>query len=320
MSFYHFTSSDSGAPTLNGVDGAGITLLDWIIVTKGGGTKLFSDTNKAVYQLAGGSGRVLRAEHAAATSGTAQRMTVRCAISATDVDTLVNPYPTVALESNSESVWTLSTTSNSTARAYWGIVSDTYMYLVVQAAGGNACYIGSFGDFAPAIATDGWNGWITINGQASNSTGYFFGLPSAVPAAAQARMYLAADINGTVKSTIGTPVRIGAQSDFGSLPVSHGNAPTYPAPYDAKLHLCEIAISCYGSQSSTAGTYALALRGWLPNIWQPLHAQSLIATGDTFSASGYSGSASFTLASASTSSGAAGSFVAFETTNTWAAP
>ena len=320
MAFYSFTSSDSGAPTLSGTNGDGITLLDWVLVTKGGWTKVYSGTNKGVYQAPSGNQFVLRAVHDSAVSGSAQRMTVRGAESASDVDTLTDPFPTVALEANSEAAWTMSTASSATTRSYFGVVTSTGVWLAVLANGDNACFVGWFGDLEPTISTDAYCTAITVNGQAGNSSSYFFSMPSAYPATTQPRMYWARDVNGTAKSTYGGPGRQNAQTAFGDLTATHSGAVAAPHPKDSKYHRRRVHTLCYGGNSSTSGTYAMPVRAWWPQLWDPMHSQSLITSGDVFSDTAYNASATFKLMSSNASAAATGSFAILETSDTWNAP
>jgi len=140
MAFYAFTSADSGAPTLNGVNGSWINVLDWIVVTKGGGTKVYSGTNKAIYQLAGG-GMYLRIVHDSAVSSAANLATVRSCEGATGVDTYTDPCPTVAQRADTVSVWAASSTANSTARTYRGVITDNILIIVVQYASTEAAVL-----------------------------------------------------------------------------------------------------------------------------------------------------------------------------------
>lgn len=320
MSFYAFTSADSGAPSLSGTNGAGITLLDWILVTKGGWTKVYSGTNKGVYRAPSGNQFVLRAVHDSAVSGNAQRMTVRAAESASDVDTLTDPFPTAALESDTEAAWTMSTAASATTRSYFGIVSDTFVWLAVLANGDNSCFVGFFGDQVPTIATDAYCTAITVNGQVANSATHFFNMPSALPSAMQPRMYWARDVNGNAKSTYGGPGRQNAQSAFGDLSTTHSGAVAAPHPKDGKYHRRRVHALCYGGNSSASGTYAMPVRAWWPQLWDPMHASSAIASGDVFSDTAYNASATFKLMASNASAAAAGSFAILETSNTWSAP
>lgn len=81
MATYYIKSTDVGAPTLAGTNGDSITVLDYCLVTTAGLTKLYSGTNKAVYQMSDTT-TVMRVVHDSAVSGGAQYATVRFAESA----------------------------------------------------------------------------------------------------------------------------------------------------------------------------------------------------------------------------------------------
>lgn len=282
MSFYAFTSADSGAPTLNGVNGSMINVLDWVIVTKGGGTKVYSGTNKAIYQLAGG-GMYLRVVHDSAVSGQARTVTIRGCESATGIDSFTDPFPTVAQLSDANAVAYASITSNSTARPYWGVVTDDFIVMVVQTSSNNQCLTWCFGKAVPALSSDVWSTVICL--QPVNYSSY--GLTSASNSASAPSAFFARSVDGSVKSSIAI---INSAGGFGVGLGGSSSGAAYPHPFDLKLHHAPVSLFCWGSNNSTAGTVAMPIRAWLPHVREPLHKATSINSGDTFTDTSYNAS------------------------------
>lgn len=101
-----------------------------------GWTKPYSGTNKAVYQNAG-TGFCLRVDDSA--TGAAK---VRGYESMTDVDTGVDPFPTVAQMASL--YWMKSTVADGTARPWWIAADDKAFWLFVA---NNPSYPSSYGVF-----------------------------------------------------------------------------------------------------------------------------------------------------------------------------
>ena len=78
----------------------------------------------------------------------------------------------------------------------------------------------------------------------------------------------------------------------------------------------KVGVHCTGSNTTTPNTLAVNKRGWVPNLWNPLHSGiGLVTSDDTFTDTGYSPSALFNIAPASTTVA-----VIIETTDTWSLP
>lgn len=312
MAFTYFTSSDSGAPALTGVNGSLITVLDWILVTKGLWTKEFSGTNKAIYRPPSGNRYYLRVVHDSAISGASNQATVRGCESATDIDTYTDPFPTVAQRADSSTFWLTSTTTNSTTRAYFGIVTDTYVFICVRASSNNAVSVCFFGDTIPVFSGDVYSTVIFTTNTASISSWYQI-------ANTTGRLYYVRSYDGTVKSTTAMPLisyAAASQTNFSGF-----TAPAYPHPIDSKMHMEKVALTCYGATSSSrSATKSIIKRSWFPNLWSPLHSESAVTTEDTFTDSSYNPLSEFVIASSATSNASLGQFFVLEKTNTWSAP
>lgn len=307
MTFYAFTSSDSGAPTLNGVNGSMINVLDWIIVTKGGGTKVHSGANKAIYQFAGG-GMYLRVVHDSAVSGEARKVTIRGCESATGIDSFTDPFPTAAQLSDANAVVYASITSNSTARPYWGVVTNDFIVMIVQTSSNNQCLTWCFGKAVPALSSDVWSTVICL--QPVNYSSY--GLTSASATATQPSAFFARSVDGSIKSSVAITNTAGG-SGLGNS--TYGAA--YPHPFDAKLHHAPVSLICWGSTNSAIGISAMPIRAWLPNVREPLHKATLINSGDTFTDTSYNASFVGKLFQNET---VAGPWGIVEFSDTWSAP
>lgn len=278
MAFYAFTSSDSGAPTLNGVNGAWINVLDWVIVTKGGGTKVFSGTNKAIYQLAGG-GMYLRVVHDSTITGEARKAEIRGCETCTGIDAYTDPFPLVAQASASQSAAYASISSDSTARPYFGVVTDTFVAVIVKTSSNNQTINWCFGLCPPMLSSDVWSTVICIEHVGYSS----YGITGGTSAYSQPSYFFARNVDGSVKSSAATPRLLG-----GGALGSSANGPAYPHPYDAKLHHAPVALTCQSTASpGSFGAKSMPVRAWLPHIREPLHAASLISSGDTFTDTSY---------------------------------
>lgn len=317
MSFYYFTSADSGAPTLSGTNGTMVTVLDWILVTKGGWTKDYTGTNKAIFRAPSGNRFPLRVVHDSAVTGNAARALVRGCESASGIDTVTDPFPLVSQLADSAAHWSASDSASATARPYCGIVTDKFVWLFVQYAGNNIWTPHFYGDCSPQFAGDNYCTGIFVT---NNPVNGFFNYPSNFPGGTSA-FFWARSISGAVKSSRGGPFPIATSSSvFGAMGSTSG-VKVYPNPFDSKLHMTDVSFACVASQTSTTpGSDSQFIRGWMPNLKNPLHQASTIASRDTFIDSAYNASATFELFSGSTSSGSTGAFIVMEKSDTWVAP
>lgn len=134
-----YASTDAGAPALTGQAGSLSALLDAVLVdgygtgpsakAGAGWTRAFSATNRRGYRnsAAYGSGRYLYVDDSASV-GNARQAWVRAAEGMTDIDTLVNPAPTVAQKPSGHS-WAKSSTLDATARPWVIIATERWFYL-----------------------------------------------------------------------------------------------------------------------------------------------------------------------------------------------
>jgi len=86
--------------------------------------------------------------------------------------------------------------------------------------------------------------------------------------------------------------------------------------YQNRLLRERVAVHDNGSTTGTFGVLGIPKRGWLPNVWQPMHyGLGGVADGDTFTDSVYNPAAAFRVID-SPGSGT----VILETTDTWSKP
>ena len=155
--FEYFTSADVGAPVLTGQVGKMITLLDWVLVTKGGWAKAFTGTNLAAYRSATGNRFYLRVDD---TQTKFARMRGYRAMTAISTGTNIFPATAYAAAANWGAVKSIST--DATARKYWGIRTNRFVMLYVES--GDPTIDGAvlrnlfvFGDVPSLCETDSFN-------------------------------------------------------------------------------------------------------------------------------------------------------------------
>lgn len=279
--------------TITGTNGALITVLDAVLVTGEGWTKLYSGTNKAVYQQAAGSGFVLRVLDDGSLAAAAREAVVRPAESATDVDTLVDPFPTTALTADSVCVWRKSDTADSTARNYRVVADDRFFLLEIQ-HGETSWDLVMFGDIAPFWSGDNY-ACVFNNREAGNSGAAALSMNisslSPLGSASDKKFYFARTFSGLVKMDVGGLNAV-AGNNFGNTGASSVNS--YPADGSTQLMMRRAAISSCGGPSATA-TAAAGPRGHIPYLFEPMHGSTWTGAtpGDTFTHTAYDSASVF---------------------------
>ena len=327
MSVTVYRSTDSGAPVLNGTSGNGIVnLFDICLVGSGtaygslpkkGWTKPYSGTNKGVYLTVDG-GCYLRVMHDGSNTGGFREALVRAAEGATDVDTLVDQFPSTSDVAAGSETWRISDTLNSTAKDWVLIASENWLTLYVMF--GSSANIGDqyiFGKYSPVESANDWSYLITVR-NSSNSATQVLAASSFVNAVTQftARTYVMRTPDGAVKAARAAFVTPSSNSGAGGLPGTIG-----PAIPDAagriKINQPQIWINGQAGGSSLNP----ALSGFFPNLWSPMHncaaAGAGALFGDRFNGAGYDPSAQFELMGGALSS--SGKLI-FELTDTWQDP
>ena len=319
MAVYLVKSTDAGAPTLSGTNGAGCTVFDYILNTVAGLTIAYTGTNKRVYSMPNGD--VIRIVHDSAVTGQAYFLLVRAAESASAIDTIVDPYPTTGQVADGACVVRVSTTNDATARAWWAVVdtSATTGCFYFFADYNNGGYVsGSWwagGTQISCMPTDNYaavmytrNSNSTSTGGGLNAANYFVG---GINTGTITHTYLKRSADGAVKSCLsgGTIVGGSTSSDtFGSIT----NGPACPSSVDGKIRQTAISMSDQYSQTATPGAGVELMRLYLPRLFQPLHGTNTygsIPSGTTWSDSSYGASAKFIFMRSGSSAGSHGGLI-----------
>lgn len=303
--------------TMSGTAGSLITVLDAILVAGQNWTKLFSGTNKAVYQTNGGNGFVLRVEDSGTISaGGAREATVRGAESASDIDTLVDPFSFTTYWTNAESCWRKSDTADATARSYWAVADDRFVIIFVRFGTLNGDLYW-FGDLERFWTGDSYLTTLLHRGS-NNSTGSSLALTSSTTidygSAINTTLHIARRADGLLKFVNGTIVA--ANSEFGSASAGVAN---YPSTSTTKLHMQPTAVNGIESQDFNGAVSAAAMpRGAVPYLFECLHGDMTgVADGDTFTATAYDASSQFIILSGASVFTALSPRVILQTAGTW---
>jgi hypothetical protein len=327
MSVTTYRSTDSGAPVLNGTTGNGFVNLLTTCLTgtgtaygslpKKGWTLLFTGTNKAVYRTVDGVG-FLRVVHDGTGTGGFREALVRAAEGATGVDTLVDPFPTVAEVTDLACVWRASNTLDTTARA-WELVADDNWFILSVLHDSAAADTYMFGKYSPSRSANSWPYLVSVRGTAnSNADGTAAAIYQAATAAFNtARLFAMRNSTGTVKSPRAVFLTESASS------TSNYTAPGQLGPpipnSDGLIFMSPPQLWVNGVGGSSVSDPQSA--GFFSNLWSPLHnfnsAGRAAFWGDTFNAAGYDPSAQFVLRGARGDT--QGKHI-IETTDTWQDP
>jgi hypothetical protein len=300
-----------GAPVLSGTNGALCSLLDWGLLQNGWAIE-YTATNSRIYRAGSGNRYRLSVRHDSAISGSAALATVRGCENASSVSALIDPFPTVAQNTDANACWITSDAVSAAARSFRLLVSPAWMILTVKSGAADAWEVQFFGDVPKAYAEDAWNtictsrstSGIAFNGSviSENMSGGFF---------AGQKIFWARGIDGGAKSVRGFL----STSNTGTLGLAAG-APAARAGYGNRIVREKIAISDCGGSSAVVSALVAAKRGWLPNIWAPIHnGAGGMTTADTHTDTAYAGGSLFRIILTSSSG-----FVLLEESDTWTAP
>lgn len=311
MALVYLTEASSGAPTLSNVNGSLCGVLDWALVQNGWAIEYTNGANARVYRPGSGNRFRLHVNHDSAVSGNVQLATIRGCENATDATTLVDPFPTVAQQaSNASNVCV----ANGAGRPFKILVGATFVLAAFgttnQSSAGWDFFF--FGDVPSTIPGDAYNTIIAVGGATSASvTGRIWSSGTMSPyVAASNRVFWARSADGSIKSSYGC--FWGSGTAFSSTT----SAPAARSGYLNQLVRERVGATCAGSSSTTIGALAVHRRGWVPNLWNPVHSgMGGLTSDDTFTDSAYAAGSQFALIVASAGIGAI-----METTDTWSAP
>lgn len=258
--FEFFKSTDAGAPVLTGQIGKMIAVLDWVLVTKGGWAKAFTGTNLAAYRSNTGNRFYLRVDD---TQTILTRLRGYRAMTA--ISTGTNEFPATSVAAAATWGTCKSTTADATARAYWGIRTDRYVFLVTETADPLTTMAHrtafAFGDVPSYCETDPFN--TAIMGMNYPENGYFPAsyFANSIPlllAGTSNGVHMAATPDGTI-AACATQV---------AAPFTIQGATYVPAisavGTSGRLQMAEAAIYSGQSAANTGG--ATILRAKLPNV------------------------------------------------------
>lgn len=312
MAIVHLTEASSGAPTLSGTDGALVAIMDWALVQNGWAIEATSG-NYRVYRPGSGNRFRLCMRDESAGSGQAYLTVVRAAENFVSATSWTDPSPTVAEQADSASVWIKSTTASATARNYDIFLSPTWVMFFCNLGGSsNVWEFHFFGDVSPALAGDSYNTIILVRG--TNSTSVQWGSCAAANFTTSTMpWYWVRSYDGTVKASRGSPMT--NSNGLGNM-VNAQNAQASPTSgIDTnKISLCDI-----GAGSGTPTAIGLPIRGYLPNLRNPLHnGRGSVNARDTYTMTGYN--PSFQGVVFTVSASAASQFAVVENSDTWSPP
>ena len=314
----YLTEASSGAPALSGTNGALVAVLDWALVQKGCAIE-YTGSNARVYRPGAGNRHRLYVAHDSAISGDARLATVRGCENASSVTSLTDPFPTVAQKANNLSTVCVSTLTTSAARPYRIIMTDRFLLLATCCGGVNTQLwdLFMFGDLYGADPADTYATVCHIGDSNTNSTTTGRGMAGAVCSVpAPGKTFFARSIDTTQKSTYGCCAGQVNSSTASTFCANGAQSPAMRAGYNGRIVREKVGVHCTGANTTTPNTIAVNKRGWVPNLWNPLHSGiGTVTSDDTFADTAYSASASFLIAPASTAIAAI-----LETTDTWSVP
>lgn len=329
MSLRYYSSTDSGAPVLSGLPGSFINLLDTLLdgsgiaygsKLKAGWSKVFSGTDKAVYLTADGVG-YYRVQHDGAQGAASTReAVVRGASGATDVDTLVNPFPTVAQVADSACVWRVSDVTTSAARVWNAVATDNFIAIEIDSSASSGWDMYVMGRYAAVDASNIWNHLVSTRAIANNPTesqAASMGIRDPRGTYNASKLFLMRSpltLNWGVRGVVST-----AYANSGSSAGSSLSAGEDAIPGADGTIRC-FAPELWANGNGTITVSSAAHVGYIPHLWALRHGGFGTAVRrDVFSAPQLSSGAVLQLWGAS-GSGTTLSRVAVEITDTWVSP
>ena len=312
------TEASPGAPVLSGTNGALCAVLDWALVKKGWAIE-YSATNARVYRPGSGNRHRLFVAHDSSISGDARLATVRgCeGASSATIAGLVDPFPTAAQVPNNGSSLLVSSAATTAARSYFIVVSATNVLIATKAGDSNVSNwdVFFFGDTYGAEAGDTYSSAIWVGGSGTTSTTGRAMAGCAASGIAASKIYWCRSIDGSVKSTTGCITTVCASPAISSLMTSV-NAQQMRGAYGGRIVREKTALSCTGSSGTTVGALSYYKRGWIPNLWMPMHSNiGGLTSDDAFTDTAYASGSVFRVIPA-----ASALACIFELTDTWSPP
>lgn len=312
----YLTEASVGAPALSSTNGALCALLDWALPQKNWAIE-HATGHARVYRPGVGNRHRLFVAHDSAISGSAGLATVRGAEHAegASMAQLVDPFPAEAQLSNAFSSFMVSNTVSSAQRPWRMVLSETFMVLAVstlsQATAGWDLFL--FGDVAGGEAGDVFGTIIHVGGVSTATAGARAMNSALSPHPLAAKTYWCRSIDGAIKSSRGCLVGSGGTPGaFASVT----GLPPMRMGYGGRINRELLAVSCIGSSTTAAGVSAVHRRGWVPNVWNPVHTGlGTVTAADEFTDTRYAAGSVFRVIPAS-----AATAVIIEVSDTWSPP
>jgi len=309
MAWSVYDETSPGMPNLLSVNGSGTTLLRTVLPLLGWAVEYGPTGNAAVFRAAAGNRHRLQVRHESSLSGDAALGMVRGAHTATSATAVGSPFPNATQAPNNQATWKFGIPGDPSTPARWKIAGDDRFFHFFSHDPSYGWDWQYFGD----VPSDYSTGYETVcssrysSGSPYGSTGLgetLYPYPQAM------NLAWARGINGTTISTYGC--KDGRQHPPGRV----GNTPAMRGGYQNRVMREKIGVTCIGSSSTTPNVLGLIRRGWLPNVWAPIHSQiGGVSDGDTFTDSAYDPAANFLVVD----SPSYGSLI-LETTDTWVKP
>lgn len=261
--FEFFTSDDAGAPSLYGAAGRMIAVLDWVLVAKGGWAKAYSGTNLAAYRSATGNRFYLRVDDTQTQFARLRGYRAMTAISSGS-----NLFPATSLAPTTDWGGPKSVATDSTPRRYWGIRTNRYFFMFVETddplyGAANRAFM-AFGDVPSHCETDTFN--TVIVGADSPQSISMTSLPYnglvATFGSQISGAHMAATPSGSANAcgTIMHSAHVPRSNTYEVADTAHGKS--------GRLQL--FPISLYSNEAVSGGSGIPILRGYLPNVQNPL--------------------------------------------------
>lgn len=316
----YLTDASVGAPVLSGTNGALCAVLDWALVQKGWAIE-YTATNNRIYRPGAGNRNRLFVAHDSTVSGDARLATVRgCEnASAASSASLTNPFPTVAQQANNASTILLSITASAVARPYRLIVTDRFVVMLTNCGTLNTSGwdLFLFGDLYGTESADLYATICHVGASTTATVTTGRGMAACMSHGfVLGKTYSCRSIDGSVLSPSGvlnasTSSTTGANSFCAVV-----NSFNMRGGYANRIDREKVAVTCNGTTTTTVGATAVHRRGWIPNLWNPVHAGiGAVTSDDVFTDTAYNAGSSFNIAPASGTMACV-----LETTDTWSAP
>lgn len=310
MAWTVLEETTSGAPSLVAANGSLTSLLRWALPLLGWDTEFGPSGNDAVFRAAAGNRHRLNVRHnSSLTSSNASQAYVRAAHTATSATAVGSPFPTATQVPNAQSTWRAGIEDDPSTPCRFVIAgNDRFFHYLVHSPsyGWDWAF---FGDVPSDYAT-GYETVISLRNNTSPHGSSGMGEPGYPYPQSTNQTFWARGINATTISTKGN--KDGTNGPPGRV----SGCPAMRGGYQNRVLRQKMAVHDIGATTDTPGVLSMMRRGWLPNVWQPLHnGLGGLADGDTFTDSVYNPAATFRVFDSPNY----GTLI-LETTDTWTKP